>query len=90
MSITSLEVGCSHVPPKIDESGGTVRKEQRRRHSPLHKELWKKIAVRSAPLITATHIYGEYSKKRPNLCIECVEFVLKLFWHEWAYLLTSL
>ena len=64
MSITNLEVGCSHVPPKIDESGGTVRKEQRRRHSPLHKELWKKIAVRSAPLITATHIYGEYSKKK--------------------------
>ena len=63
MWITNLEVGCSHVPPKIDESGGTVRKEQRRRHSPLHKELWKKIAVRSAPLITATHIYGEYSKK---------------------------
>ena len=65
MWITNLEVGCSHVPPKIDESGGTVRKEQRRRHSPLHKELWKKIAVRSAPLITATYlsIYGEYRKK---------------------------
>ena len=85
MSITNLEVGCSHVPPKIDESGGTVRKDLRALQ--LHKEVEKNCRLRSAPLITFREKCVE---KRTNLCVECVEFVYKLFWHEWAYLLTSL